>query len=75
MASSVFFQKRITQACLLMLFLFFSNALISQDVGEPEKVAVTRSEWTIELFLNTAGGGLGFQQDGLLTTTTNILGN
>jgi len=62
MASSVFFQKRMTQACLLMLFLFFSNALLSQDVGEPEKVAVTRSEWTIELFLNTAGGGLGFQQ-------------
>lgn len=54
-------RKILRRACLFMLFLFMGKILYCQDVGEPEKVKVIAKEWNIELFLNTSGGGIGFQ--------------
>ncbi len=45
-----------------MLFLFCYMTGFTQDVGEPEGQTVTTKEWELEFFLNTSGGGLGFQQ-------------
>lgn len=49
-------------ACLFMLFLFFGHPALAQDVGDPEIQKVTAKEWNLEFFINTSGGGLGFQQ-------------
>ena len=49
-------------ACLVMLFLFSHTLSFGQDVGEPEMQRVTAKEWNLEFFLNTNGGGLGFQR-------------
>lgn len=45
-----------------MLFLFVHFLSQAQDVGEPEMQRVTIREWELEVFLNTSGGGIGFQQ-------------
>ncbi len=43
----------------LMLLPFFAH---SQDVGEVEWTKVIVKEWNIDIFLNTNGFGMGFQQ-------------
>ena len=45
-----------------MLFLFSSLFVIAQDAGEVEMQRVTDKEWNLEIFLNTNGGGIGFQK-------------
>lgn len=49
------------EALLLLSLCLFPFLLQSQDVGEPEMQQVTSREWELELFLNTSGGGGGFQ--------------
>ena len=51
----------IKRACFLILFLFPAFFIFGQEVGEPEGQTVTSREWDVSFFLNTAGGGIGFQ--------------
>jgi hypothetical protein len=44
-----------------MFFIIKSLSSFCQDVGEVEFSVVTAKEWEIEAFLNTSGGGAGFQ--------------
>ncbi len=49
------------KACLILFFLYCCCFSFAQDVGDPEKQSVTTREWDISAFLNTSGGGVGFQ--------------
>ena len=53
--------RRMKKACLFVLFSCSVFFVLGQDIGEPEGQTVTSKEWDISLFLNTAGGGGGFQ--------------
>jgi len=44
-----------------ILFSLFFVVLRAQDVGEPTMQRVMSKEWNFSLFLNTSGGGIGFQ--------------
>lgn len=56
-----YFRKLRSRACFVVLFLFGIFPLFAQDVGDPEIVLVKSREWNLSLFLNTRGGGAGFQ--------------
>ena len=51
--------RRETSLCIIFLFTYIG--VHSQDVGEVEWKKIIVKEWNIHLFLNTHGGGLGFQ--------------
>ncbi|MBP5709767.1 MAG: hypothetical protein J6W84_02185, partial [Bacteroidales bacterium] len=45
-----------------MLLLFLCGRAMAQDRGEAEIHKVIVKEWNVSLFLNSSGGGIGFQQ-------------
>ncbi|MDR1112841.1 MAG: hypothetical protein LBL18_03670, partial [Bacteroidales bacterium] len=53
--------NNIEKACLVVLFLWILPSLIAQDVGVAVDKTVTLSEWNVVAFVNTSGGGAGFQ--------------
>ncbi|MDR2979984.1 MAG: hypothetical protein LBV02_06060 [Bacteroidales bacterium] len=44
-----------------MLFLFFPALSRAQEVGDVEIEGLTNREWNLSFFINTSGGGIGFQ--------------
>lgn len=46
---------------LFLLFWLSPIFLQAQDVGDADMQQVTSREWELEIFLNTSGGGAGFQ--------------
>lgn len=51
----------LTGVWFAILFLFSAFPVVAQDRGEAELHKVIVKEWNISLFLNTSGGGIGFQ--------------
>lgn len=49
------------KACLVMLFLFSINFLFPQNRDESYTQKVIVKEWSVAAFLNTSGGGIGFE--------------
>ncbi len=49
-------------AYFCMLLLFLCGRAMAQDRGEAEIHKVIVKEWNVSLFLNSSGGGIGFQQ-------------
>ena len=50
------------KACIGMLLWVFPLIAYTQDVGDVEWKKIIVKEWNLNVFLNTNGGGIGFQQ-------------
>lgn len=48
--------------CILVLFLLLPFFALAQEVGEVDWKKVIVKEWSVSAFLNTNGGGIGFEQ-------------
>jgi hypothetical protein len=59
--SKHFKPNNVKRAWLIMLFLWLLSPLRAQEVDVVVDKTVTLSEWNVAAFINTSGGGAGFQ--------------